>query len=68
MRACAPKSNVTYAATATDNCPGATYTCSPVSGSTFAKGTNSVTCMATDASGNTALAASQLRSTTRRTP
>jgi len=48
------KSNVTYAATATDNCPGVTYTCSPASGSTFAKGTNSVTCTATDASGNTA--------------
>jgi len=47
------KSNVTYVATATDNCPGVTVTCSPPSGSTFAKGVTTVTCTATDASGNT---------------
>lgn len=43
----------TYSATASDNCPGATGGCTPPSGSTFAKGTTTVTCMATDASGNT---------------
>src|SRR6185503_1461832 len=36
----------------TDNCPGTTYVCSPASGSSFLKGTNSVNCTATDASGN----------------
>src|SRR5207247_2288202 len=40
--------------TPSDNCPGATASCSPASGSTFAKGTTTVTCTATDASGNTA--------------
>ena len=47
------KSNVTYAATAADNCPGALVACVPPTGSTFAKGTTPVTCTATDASGNT---------------
>jgi hypothetical protein len=47
------KSNVTYTATATDNCPGVTVSCSPASGSTFAKGMATVTCTATDAAGNT---------------
>src|SRR6185436_6231985 len=47
-------SNVNFTATATDNCPGVSYACVPPSGTTFAKGTNSVTCTATDASGNTA--------------
>jgi hypothetical protein len=47
------RSNVTYAATASDNCPGVSYVCVPASGSTFAHGTNNVTCAATDASGNT---------------
>jgi uncharacterized repeat protein (TIGR01451 family) len=42
------------APTATDNCPGVTVTCNPPSGSTFPKGTTTVTCTATDASGNTA--------------
>jgi parallel beta-helix repeat protein len=37
-----------------DNCPGATVACVPPSGSVFAVGTVSVTCTATDASGNTA--------------
>jgi uncharacterized delta-60 repeat protein len=38
---------------ANDNCPGATTMCSPASGSSFAVGTTTVTCTATDASGNT---------------
>lgn len=38
--------------TATDNCPGATVSCSPASGSVFPKGTTTVTCTATDAAGN----------------
>jgi len=54
MPVCARRAMLHIEATATDNCPGVTYTCSPASGSTFAKGTNSVTCTATDASGNTA--------------
>ncbi|HJQ23958.1 MAG TPA: HYR domain-containing protein, partial [Blastocatellia bacterium] len=37
-----------------DNCPGATVACAPPSGSVFAVGTTSVSCTATDASGNTA--------------
>jgi len=47
---------VTYSnATATDNCPGVgTPSCSPASGSTFAKGTTTVTCTVSDASGNSA--------------
>jgi hypothetical protein len=47
------KSNVTFVATATDNCPVVTVTCEPPSGSTFAKGVTTVVCTATDASGNT---------------
>ncbi len=47
------KSNVTYTATATDNCPGVGVACAPVSGSTFAKGVTTVTCTAADVSGNT---------------
>jgi predicted extracellular nuclease len=39
---------------ATDNCPGVTAVCTPASGSVFAVGTTSVTCTATDSSGNTA--------------
>jgi hypothetical protein len=46
---------VTYSApTVTDNCPGATATCNPPSGSTFPVGCTVVTCNATDTSGNTA--------------
>jgi hypothetical protein len=48
------RSNVTYAATSTDNCPGVTVACEPPSGSMFAVGTNRVNCTGTDASGNTA--------------
>ena len=46
------KSNVTYTATATDNCPGVTVTCNPASGATFAKGVTTVTCTASDTAGN----------------
>jgi hypothetical protein len=45
---------VTFAPTASDNCPGVTTACVPASGSFFNKGTTTVTCTATDASGNTA--------------
>jgi hypothetical protein len=45
---------VTYTATATDNCPGVNLVCVPPSGFVFPKGTTSVTCTATDASGNKA--------------
>ena len=40
--------------TVNDNCPGASVTCSPPSGSCFPAGTTSVTCTAKDAAGNTA--------------
>ncbi len=40
--------------TASDNCPGVTLQCVPPSGSVFPVGTTTVTCTATDASGNTA--------------
>lgn len=42
------------APTASDNCPGVTTVCVPASGSMFPVGTTTVTCTATDASGNTA--------------
>jgi hypothetical protein len=45
---------VNFTTTASDNCPGVTVVCSPASGSIFPVGTTSVTCTATDASGNTA--------------
>ena len=45
---------VSYTATANDNCDGPlTPTCAPPSGSTFQKGTTTVTCMASDSSKNT---------------
>ena len=47
------KSNVLFTATASDNCPGVTVSCSPPSGSTFLKGVTTVTCTAVDASSNT---------------
>jgi hypothetical protein len=48
---------VTYTATATDDVDGPiTPTCTPASGTTFAPGTTTVTCTATDAAGNTATA------------
>ncbi len=40
--------------TVSDNCPGATFSCSPPSGSPLPAGTTTVTCTATDTSGNTA--------------
>lgn len=47
------KSNVTYSVSAYDNpCGGANVVCTPPSGSTFPLGTNTVTCWATDAAGN----------------
>jgi hypothetical protein len=39
---------------ASDNCPGVVVVCNPPSGSCFPTGTTTVTCTATDASGNTA--------------
>jgi HYR domain len=46
---------VTFPApTASDNCPGVTVACVPPSGSIFPAGTTTVTCTATDTSGNTA--------------
>ncbi len=39
---------------ATDNCPSPTVVCTPPSGSCFPLGTTTVTCTATDTSGNTA--------------
>jgi uncharacterized repeat protein (TIGR01451 family) len=46
---------VTFASpTIGDNCPGATVACVPPSGSAFPLGTTTVTCTATDTSGNTA--------------
>jgi subtilisin-like proprotein convertase family protein len=51
----ATSGTVTFPApTASDNCPGVTTACTPPSGSTFPVGTTTVTCTATDASGNTA--------------
>jgi hypothetical protein len=47
--------NVTFVATATDDCPGVTVTCTPPSGSTFSIGVTLVTCVATDAAGNTSM-------------
>jgi len=43
---------VSFSATASDNCSGATVSCIPASGSVFPKGVTTVSCMATDASGN----------------
>ncbi|MCP4567453.1 MAG: HYR domain-containing protein, partial [FCB group bacterium] len=43
---------VTFAASVTDNCAGASVSCSPASGTFFAVGTTQVTCTALDASGN----------------
>src|SRR5262249_53415597 len=43
---------VTYTAIASDNCPGATVSCSPPTGNFFPVGTTTVTCTASDASPN----------------
>jgi uncharacterized repeat protein (TIGR01451 family) len=45
----------------TDNCAGATVSCVPPSGSVFTVGTTSVSCTATDASGNTAMCSFAVR-------
>ncbi|HKG13177.1 MAG TPA: PxKF domain-containing protein [Pyrinomonadaceae bacterium] len=45
--------NVNFNVTATDNGGAATVSCNPASGSSFNVGTTSVTCIATDQSGNT---------------
>src|SRR6185503_3381300 len=51
----APCVNVAYPApVVADNCPGATFACSPAAGSCFPIGTTTVSCTATDASGNKA--------------
>ena len=47
------KSNVTFTATATDNCPGLISDCNPASGTTFPAGVTTVICTAKDAAGNT---------------
>jgi hypothetical protein len=43
---------VNYTASASDNCSIASFVCTPASGSVFARGTTTVNCTATDASGN----------------
>ncbi|HYQ86707.1 MAG TPA: HYR domain-containing protein [Bacteroidota bacterium] len=48
---CAAVVNYTAPAAA-DNCPGATVVCTPPSGATFAKGSTTVKCVATDAHAN----------------
>lgn len=45
-------SNVTFTATASDNCTVSTFVCVPASGQPFALGPTTVTCTATDNSGN----------------
>src|SRR2546428_6467117 len=49
---CRSATNVNFAFSFTDNCPGGSILCVPASGSSFAKGTTNVVCTATDASGN----------------
>ncbi|MGA9770891.1 MAG: HYR domain-containing protein [Blastocatellia bacterium] len=49
-----PCTVVNFTTTASDNCPGVTVVCNPPSGSCFPVGVTTVTCTATDASGNTA--------------
>jgi hypothetical protein len=44
---------VTFAVSANDNCAGTTVVCNPPSGSCFSVGVTTVTCAATDQSGNT---------------
>jgi subtilisin-like proprotein convertase family protein len=55
VNGCALSAVVSYPApTASDNCAVGSVVCSPASGSTFPEGTTTVTCTATDTSGNTA--------------
>ena len=49
-----PCAVVNFTTTASDNCPGVVVVCNPPSGSCFPVGVTTVTCTATDASGNTA--------------
>ncbi|MBI5866921.1 MAG: HYR domain-containing protein [candidate division Zixibacteria bacterium] len=42
---------ITFASTASDNCPGVTMVCTPPPGSFFLRGATPVTCIATDAAG-----------------
>ena len=49
-----PCTVVNFTTTASDNCPGVVVVCNPPSGSCFPVGVTTVTCTATDASGNTA--------------
>jgi hypothetical protein len=52
---CALSAAVAFAApAASDNCGVASVVCAPASGSSFAEGTTTVTCTATDTTGNTA--------------
>lgn len=44
---------VDFTATVSDNCPGATISCEPASGSFFPLGATTVECTATDGAGNT---------------
>jgi hypothetical protein len=46
---------VMFGISASDNCPGVMAPCTPASGSQFPVGTTTVSCAATDASGNAAL-------------
>lgn len=48
-----PGAIVNFSSAADDNCPGATISCDPPSGSLFPAGPTTVTCTATDAAGNT---------------
>jgi uncharacterized repeat protein (TIGR03803 family) len=43
---------VSFSATASDNCSGASTSCTPASGAIFPKGVTTVSCTATDTSGN----------------
>jgi uncharacterized repeat protein (TIGR01451 family) len=52
---------VSFTTSATDNAPGVTKTCIPASGSTFAIGTTTVNCTATDASSNTTSKSFQIK-------
>lgn len=62
------EAHVAFTAMVTDNCPGATVTCAPPSGSTFAVGTNVVTCTARDISGNTTQCAFNVTVSDRESP
>jgi hypothetical protein len=49
-----PCTVVNFTTTASDNCPGVVVVCNPPSGSCFPVGVTTVTCTATDSTGNTA--------------